>query len=58
MRDDHVKKALQGLRHVYHMKPPRLVPLKEMVESISVAKKEVEIVRPDSWHACDRGIQS
>ena len=49
MRDDHVKKALQGLRHVYHMKPPRLVPLKEMVESISVAKKEVEIVRPDSW---------
>ena len=49
MRDDHVKKALQGLRHVYHMKPPKLVPLKEMVESISVAKKEVEVIRPDSW---------
>jgi transcription elongation factor SPT5 len=56
MRDDHVKKALQGLRHVYHMKPPRLVPLKEMVESITVAKKEVDVVRPDSWVRMRSGV--
>ena len=56
MRDDHVKKALQGLRHVYHMKPPRLVPLKEMVESISVVQKEVEVVRPDSWVRMRSGV--
>tara|TARA_B100000475_G_scaffold199078_1_gene180728 strand:+ start:1128 stop:4475 length:3348 start_codon:yes stop_codon:yes gene_type:complete len=56
MRDDHVKKALQGLRHVYHMKPPKLVPLKEMVESISVAKKEVEVIRPDSWVRMRSGV--
>jgi hypothetical protein len=27
-REDHVKKALQGMRHVYHAKPARLVPIK------------------------------
>ena len=43
-REDHVKKALAGMRHVYHTKPIRLVPIKEMVDSISVTKKKVENV--------------
>ena len=27
-REDNVKRALQGMRHVYHSKPPKLVPIK------------------------------
>ena len=48
-REDHVKKALAGMRHVYHMKPIRLVPIKEMVDSITVTKKKVENIVIGSW---------
>ena len=48
-REDHVKKALAGMRHVYHMRPIRLVPIKEMVDSVTVTKKKVENVVIGSW---------
>ena len=55
-REDHVKKALAGMRHVYHMKPIRLVPIKEMVDSISVTKKKVENVVVGSWVRMRGGV--
>ena len=55
-REDHVRKALQGLRHVYHSKPIRLVPIKEMVDSISVVQKEVAVVKVDSWVRMRTGV--
>ena len=44
-REDHVKKALAGLRHVYHSKPIKLVPIAEMVESVTVTKKKVSNIK-------------
>ena len=55
-REDYVRKALQGMRHVYHSKPSRLVPINEMVDSISVAKKEVSVVKQDSWVRMRTGV--
>ena len=55
-REDQVRKALQGMRHVYHGKPVRLVPIAEMVDSISVTKKEVEVVKLDSWVRMRTGV--
>jgi len=55
-REDYVRKALQGMRHVYHSKPIRLVPINEMVDSISVAKKEVSVVKQDSWVRMRTGV--
>jgi transcription elongation factor SPT5 len=55
-REDHVKKALQGMRHVYHMRPIRLVPIKEMVDSITVTKKKVENVVVGSWVRMRGGV--
>ena len=55
-REDHVKKALAGMRHVYHMKPIRLVPIKEMVDSITVTKKKVENVAIGSWIRMRGGV--
>ena len=55
-REDHVRSALQGLRHVYHSKPIRLVPINEMVDSISVVKKEVATVKVDSWVRMRTGV--
>lgn len=37
-KEAHVKEALRGLRMVFASKPPRLVPLREMVDAISVAR--------------------
>ncbi len=34
----HVKEALRGLRMIYASKPPKLVPIKEMVDAVTVAK--------------------
>ena len=55
-REDQVRKALQGMRQVYHAKPIRLVPIAEMVDSISVTKKEVETVKVDSWVRMRTGV--
>ena len=33
-----MKEALRGLRSIYHSKPPKLVPLREMVDAVSVPK--------------------
>ena len=55
-REDHVRKALAGMRHVYHTKPIRLVPIKEMVDSISVTKKKVENVVVGSWVRMRGGV--
>ena len=55
-REDHVRKALQGMRHVYHGKPVRLVPINEMVDSISVTTKEVSVVKVDSWVRMRTGV--
>ena len=37
-KEAHVRDALKGLRGVFHSKPPRLVPLGEMVDAIAVAR--------------------
>ena len=55
-REDHVRRALNGMRHIYHAKPIRLVPIKEMVDSISVTKKKVANVVMGSWVRMRGGV--
>lgn len=38
-REAHVREAVKGLRPVFHSKPFKLVPLKEMVDAVTVSKK-------------------
>ena len=38
-KEAHVREATQGLRAVFHSKPFKLVPLKEMVDAVTVSKK-------------------
>ena len=55
-RESDVKKALQGMRHVYHSKPIKLVPITEMVDSITVTKKKVENIQYQSWVRMRGGV--
>ena len=38
-KESHVKDAVRGLRNIYTSKPPKLVPVKEMVDAITVNRK-------------------
>ena len=38
-KESHVKDAVRGLRNIYSSKPPKLVPVKEMVDAITVNRK-------------------
>jgi len=38
-KESHVKDAVRGLRNIYTSKPPKLVPIKEMVDAITVNRK-------------------
>ena len=55
-RESDVKKALTGMRHVYHSKPIKLVPINEMVDSITVTKKKVENIQYQSWVRMRGGV--
>ena len=55
-REAHVKHALAGMRHVYHSKAIKLVPIKEMVDSISVTKKKVANIVHGSWVRMRGGV--
>lgn len=38
-KESHVKDAVRGLRNIYSSKAPKLVPVKEMVDAITVNRK-------------------
>ena len=38
-KESHVKDAVRGLRNIYTSKAPKLVPIKEMVDAITVNRK-------------------
>ncbi len=38
-KESHVKDAVRGLRNIYTSKAPKLVPVKEMVDAITVNRK-------------------
>ena len=55
-RKPHVRAALKGLRNVYHSFEPQLVPIPEMVPSISVVQKAVAKVSAGSWVRLRAGV--
>jgi transcription elongation factor SPT5 len=55
-RKPHVRAALKGLRNVYHSFEPQLVPIPEMVPSISVVNKAVAKVSVGSWVRMRAGV--
>ena len=38
-KESHVKDSVRGLRNIYSSKAPKLVPVKEMVDAITVNRK-------------------
>lgn len=48
-KDAHVREALKGLRPFYASKPPKLVPLTEMVAAITVPKSTARSLTAGSW---------
>lgn len=38
-KEPHVRHAIKGMHNVFHSQPPRLVPIREMVDSVSVTQK-------------------
>ena len=48
-KEAHVKEALKGLRNVFNSKPPKLVPLAEMVSAITVPRSATRIAQVGSW---------
>ncbi|PRW59844.1 transcription elongation factor SPT5-like protein 1 [Chlorella sorokiniana] len=55
-KEAHVKEALKGLRMIFQSKPPKLVPLKEMVDAIRVAKGAEKAIEAGSWVRMKGGI--
>ena len=55
-KESHVREALKGLRGIFHSKPPKLVPLSEMVSAVSVEQKSERIIRPGSWVRVRNGL--
>jgi len=55
-RKPHVREALHGLRNVYGAVEPRLVPIPEMVASISVAQKASARIAVGSWVRMRAGL--
>jgi transcription elongation factor SPT5 len=52
----HVRQSLKGLRNVYHSFEPQLVPIPEMVASISVTQKAAAKVSAGSWVRMRAGV--
>mmetsp|Transcript_16448 Transcript_16448/g.49275 ORF Transcript_16448/g.49275 Transcript_16448/m.49275 type:complete len:1138 (+) Transcript_16448:204-3617(+) len=46
---DYVKDALRGFNFIFHSKPPRLVALGEMVDTITVPKPKEELLDHGAW---------
>lgn len=55
-KETHVREALSGLRSIFHSKPPRIVPLTEMVEAVTVETTSVKAVQPGSWIRMRAGL--
>lgn len=55
-KEAHVRDALKGLRGVFHSKPPRLVPLNEMVDAVTVPQKHTRSIVPGSWVRMKSGV--
>lgn len=48
-KEAHAREALKGMRSVYHSKPPKLVPLNEMVDAITVAERSSKTIEQNNW---------
>jgi transcription elongation factor SPT5 len=55
-KETHVREALKGLHSVLHSKPPKLVPLSEMVDAITAVKAASKAVQPGAWVRFRGGI--
>lgn len=55
-RESHVRDALKGFRSVYHSKPPKLVPIGEMVSAVTVQQRAELVIRPGSWIRIRHGL--
>lgn len=55
-KEAHVRDALKGLRGVFHSKLPRLVPLNEMVDAVTVPQKHIRSIVPGSWVRMRLGV--
>ncbi|GAB4821977.1 hypothetical protein N2152v2_009023 [Parachlorella kessleri] len=55
-KEAHVKEALRGLRMIYGSKAPKLVPLKEMVDAVSVPRTAVKPLDAGAWVRVKSGL--
>ncbi|KAL4420140.1 hypothetical protein ABPG77_010356 [Micractinium sp. CCAP 211/92] len=55
-KEAHVKEALRGLRMIYASKPPKLVPLREMVDAIRVMRGTEKAIEAGSWVRIKGGL--
>jgi transcription elongation factor SPT5 len=55
-KESHVREALKGMRSIFHSKPPRLVPLGEMVGAIAVRRAESRALAPGAWVRLRTGL--
>ncbi len=55
-KEAHVKEALKGLRSVFNSRPPKLVPLLEMVGAITVPRAATRTAQPGSWVRPKTGV--
>lgn len=55
-KDAHVREALKGLRSIFASKPPKLVPLGEMVSAVTVIKTTGKTMLPGSWVRVKAGV--
>ena len=55
-RKPHVRMALKGLRNIYGSFEPQLVPIKEMVASVSVTLKAAAAITVGSWIRMRAGV--
>lgn len=55
-KESHVRDAMKGLRAVFASRPPKLVPLGEMVAAITTARAAKRSVQPGSWVRMRTGV--
>lgn len=55
-KEDHVKRALESIRHVHHSKAVSLVPMREMPAAVSVQKKAEADLQSGGWARFKSGI--
>jgi transcription elongation factor SPT5 len=55
-KEAHVKEALKGLRSVFNSRPPKLVPLLEMVSAITVPRSATRTAQTGSWVRPKTGV--